>query len=680
MKRLMLILPFLLSSPLQASSPRSLREITVSARRPMSDIGIQQTRIDSVALKENAALSMADILAFNSSLFVKNHGRATLSTVSFRGTSPAHTQVAWNGMALNSPMSGMTDFSTIPSFLIDRAELRHGASSVSATGGGLGGAVMLSSAPESSPGWHLQYAQGIGSFRTFDEFAKIAYAAERWQVRTRLSLASSPNDYPYVNHDKKENIYDADHNIIGRYNPTERNRSGAFRDFHLMQEAFYNPSRHDRLGLSIWLANLRRHLPMLSTDYGSDTEFTNLQRERTLRIAASWTHSHSDWQLRANAGYENSLQHYLYEREVAPGMNVTMARTHTLSNSFYGRAEVQYLPSEKWLLSASLSARQHFVLSTDREVTLQNSASKFIGFDKGRIELAAVLSARWQQSARLGLSATLRQEFIATRFTPLIPAFLVDFLLHEPSALTFKASVTRNHRTPTLNDLYFMPGGNPELKDEHGFSYDAGLEFAIPLSDYFSLSGSATWFDSYIDNWILWLPSPRGYFSPRNVKAVHSYGIESKAGLLWQPNADWLLDLSGSLSWTPSVNVGKPLSEADRSVGRQLPYSPRISASVIGRLSWHTWSFTYKWNHYSRRFTMSSNSASLTGELPPYFMSNVTLEKDLVFRPLDLKLKLAVNNLFNEDYISVLSHPMPGINFEFFIILTPKIRHKLQRS
>ena len=53
-------------------------------------------------------------------------------------------------------------------------------------------------------------------------------------------------------------------------------------------------------------------------------------------------------------------------------------------------------------------------------------------------------------------------------------------------------------------------------------------------------------------------------------------------------------------------------------------------------------------------------------------MSNISLEKGLTFRPLDIQLKLAVNNLFNEDYLSVLAHPMPGINFEFFISLTPK--------
>jgi iron complex outermembrane receptor protein len=44
---------------------------------------------------------------------------------------------------------------------------------------------------------------------------------------------------------------------------------------------------------------------------------------------------------------------------------------------------------------------------------------------------------------------------------------------------------------------------------------------------------------------------------------------------------------------------------------------------------------------------------------------------------MDIQLKLAVNNLFNEDYLSVLSRPMPGTNFEVFIGITPKfLRNK----
>ena len=133
-----------------------LREVVVSAKRPMKEIGVQKTTFDSLALKENIALSMADILTYNSSVFVKSYGRATLSTVAFRGTSPSHTQVTWNGMRINNPMLGMTDFSTIPSYFIDRASLLHGTSGVNETGGGLGGLVKLGTTADVAEGINAQ--------------------------------------------------------------------------------------------------------------------------------------------------------------------------------------------------------------------------------------------------------------------------------------------------------------------------------------------------------------------------------------------------------------------------------------------------------------------------------------------------------------------------------------------
>jgi iron complex outermembrane receptor protein len=53
-------------------------------------------------------------------------------------------------------------------------------------------------------------------------------------------------------------------------------------------------------------------------------------------------------------------------------------------------------------------------------------------------------------------------------------------------------------------------------------------------------------------------------------------------------------------------------------------------------------------------------------------MSNISLEKVLSFYWADLSLKGTINNLFDEEYLSVLSRPMPGINFEIFVGITPK--------
>lgn len=653
---------------------RSLREFVVWGRRPMKDIGVQKTSFDSLALKENIAQTMADILTFNSSVFVKSYGRATLSTVAFRGTSPSHTQVTWNGMRINSPMLGMTDFSTIPSFFIDKASLLHGTSSVNESGGGLGGLVSLASAPDAAPGINLQYVQGIGSFRTFDEFARFTYGSKRWQISTRAVFSSSPNDFKYVNHDKKINIYDSDHNIIGQYYPTERNRSGSYKDFHILQEVGYKTGRGDRIGLNAWYVNSNRELPMLTTDYGDERDFENRQREQTFRGIISWDAVREKIKWGAKAGYIHTRMAYDYNREVSEGFRVTMTRSRSRINTVFGRLGGEYAAPGRWYFTANATLHQQFVRSDDKSVLQQNGETGTVGYKKNRSELSLSASAKWQPVEPLGISLVLREDLYGRNWAPLIPAVFIDGLISRRGNVMLKASATKNYKFPSLNDLYFLPGGNPDLKSENGFTYDAGASFdlggASPFP--FSIGGSATWFDSYIKDWIIWLPTTKGFFSPRNVQKVHAYGLEMRLNLAFEPFKGWIFDLNGSYSFTPSVNIGEKMSEADQSVGKQLPYVPRHSASFTGRLSWKSWSLIYKWVYYSERFTMSSNDYSITGHLPDYFMNNISLEKQLSFKPLDVQLKLAVNNLFNEDYLSVLSRPMPGINFEFFIGITPK--------
>lgn len=677
MKRILYILLPLLALSLRAQAQDdvrrtiSIKEVTVYGQRPMKDIGVQRTRIDSAVLKENVSLSMADVLAFNSSIFVKSYGRATLSTVAFRGTSPSHTQVTWNGMKINSPMLGMTDFSMIPSYFIDDASLLHGTSSVNETGGGLGGAIRLSTRPAQAEGFGLQYVQGVGSFKTFDEFLRLTYGDDHWQVSTRAVYSSSPNDYKYRNRDKKENIYDDDMNIIGQYYPIERNRSGSFKDLHLLQEVYYNTGRGDRFGLNAWYINSNRELQMLTTDYGEATDFDNRQREHTFRGLLSWDHLRSSWKLSTKAGYIHTWMAYDYQRDAGNGIMTPMTRSRSFIDTFYGQADGEYY-LDKWLFTATLSAHQHMVESRDKNIILQQGNKAIVGYDTNRLELSGSVSAKWRPTDRLGLSVVVREELYGNEFTPIIPALFIDGVLSERGNIVAKASVSRNYRFPTLNDLYFLPGGNPDLRPERGWTYDAGLSFSVARNDAYSLSGSLSWFDSYVSDWIIWLPTTKGFFSPRNIKDVHAYGVEVQASAAVALSDEWRLSADATYSWTPSLNEGEPMSPADKSVGKQLPYVPEHTASLTGTLSWRSWSLLYKWNYYSKRYTMSSNDLSLSGQLPTYFMNNISIEKGFSLAWADLSLKCAINNLFDEEYLSVLSRPMPGINFEFFVGITPK--------
>lgn len=639
--------------------------------RPMSEIGVQQTVLDSTVLHESVTTSIGDVLGQHSTIFVKSYGRGTMATVSLRGTSPSHTQVAWNGMKINSPMLGQVDFSLIPSYFIDDARIYHGASSVSRTGGGLGGAVALDTRAVTSEGFGLKYVQGIGSFCTFDEFLRLDYASGRWKNSVRALHSYSKNDFKYRNYRKKNFIYDEQGNITGYEYPVERNKNGGFRDFHIMEQLDFDGGRAGRFFMSAWYMNSRRGVPMLKASYRTEEKSKSQQDEQTLRAVVGWNKVSGRFKAEARAGYTYTDMLYRYLGDTGDGRLSEMVHSQSYVNSFFAYGGADYFVGSKWMFSANVNLYQHMVRSIDEAVTTPEGKNATIGYDQARFELSALVSAKWQPVERLGVSLSLREELFGSEPSPVIPAGFVDFLLSRKGNVRFKASVIRNYRFPTLNDLYFMPGGNPELKPERGFSYDGGVSFAVSHRRL-ELSGEATAFDSRITDWILWLPTFKGFWSPVNVKKVHSYGVEIKGRFSMDMSHGWNLGMDGNFGWTRAINHGDALSWADNSIGKQLVYIPEYSAGVMGRLGWRGWALTYKWSYYSERFTTSSNDkATKIGRLGAYFMSDVSLSKTLRFKNANLSIKFAVNNLFNEEYESVLSRPMPRQNYGLYIDLTP---------
>ncbi len=630
----------------------AIDEVAVEVSRPMREIGLQQTILDTVALHDNIALSMADVLSLNSSIFVKQHGRATLSTVSFRGTSASHTQVTWNGLKIQSPMLGMTDFSMIPSYLIDDATLLHGSSSVTVSSGGIGGAVLLKSHAGGSEGFDLRFVQGVGSYSTFDEFLSLGYGNGRWQLSTKAVYASSQNDFHYTNRNKKENIYDDEYNIIDSYYPTEVNRNCDFRDFHLLQQISHTLKGGDKLNLEAWYLNTNRGIPLLSVDYNDTRQFENRQREHTLRSLLEWEHQGTNIRLNARGGYIYSLQKYNFAKERGDAQMMPITSTTSRLNTVYASFEASYYLA-KWLFTATAENHLNFVDSRDRVTE--------VGYDKNRNEMSLLLGAKWSPTKSLGLSLSLREELYDKELSPLIPALMVDWLISKRGTITLKGSVARNYRYPSLNDLYFQPGGNSQLRPEKGVTYDAGISFDHKVENSYSLEGALVWFDSYIDDWILWRPTFKGFWTPENVERVHAYGIEANLSSRIQLAPRWQMTIDGSYSWTPS-----------KSNGKQLIYVPLHSTSVGCSLMWRSWRLTYKGHYYSERFTTTDNISGRLTSVDSYFLSDGSLEKRFVPKWADLSVKFSAMNIFDVEYESVLARPMPGFHFEIFLEIHPR--------
>lgn len=671
----------------------ALDNVDVVANRKLKDIGIEKTTLDTLILHDNISLSMGDILSKNSTLFIKSYGRATESTAEFRGTSPSHTQVIWNGMRINSPMLGTVDFSTIPAYFVDETNLYHGASSVNLAGGGLGGAVeMLTKAPQPPKGalppgdkavgnqaparplggWGAQYVQGVGSFDTYDQFLRLTYASKRWSSSTRVVYSKSKNEYKYTNYDKKTDVYDDNGNIIDSYHPEEKNKSGYFDDVHALQEVYYNAGNGNKLGLNVWYNYSKRGLPFLSVDYKDGTDFKNEHRQNNLRSVISWDQVKEAYKLAVKGGYVYGDVHYDYytTRDGAQN-NITKSQSYT--NTAFLKADADWYFSQKLMFTFGTSAYYNHVKSSDMSPFHYGD-----NFNMGRMDVDANIQARWRPIPIFSLAAVVREEMHGSDFVQPIPAIFTDVILYKPWNLVFKASAARNYRYPSMDDLYFQPGGNPDLKPEKGFTYDCGVEIkcppapqgGVPAGLLCSWGASVTFFDSYISDWILWTPNTKGYWEPSNVKKVHNYGIEASAKGDIKLAKELKLSLSANFAWTPSKNMGENLNSNDASYGKQLCYVPERSANFNARLQWKTWTFVYQWTHYSERFTTTSNEVGyITGRLKPYYMSDISLEKNFIFSKCSGSIKGVVNNLFSTEYVTVLSHPMPRRNFEIYLTI-----------
>ena len=99
---------------------------------------------------------------------------------------------------------------------------------------------------------------------------------------------------------------------------------------------------------------------------------------------------------------------------------------------------------------------------------------------------------------------------------------------------------------------------------------------------------------------------------------------------------------------------------------------PLHSANLSARLRWRTWGLAYQWYSYSERFTTTSNEVGyITGRLKPYYMSDLTFEKQFRWRRFQASIKAAIYNLFDSEYVTVLSRPMAGRHFEIFLEICP---------
>lgn len=618
----------------------------ISITKAKSDFGfrsgIKALTIDSAIMNEKRALSLAELLQENTSIFVKNHGRGATATVSLRGTSASHTNVYWNGIKINSPMSGQADFSLIPLYFVDEAIVHFGQSSMSFGSGGLGGAVNLTTQPTWNKEFRANAFQSVGSYNTLSTAGFISYGGNHLKGQTRVFWEESENNFSYQNVSKKDK-------------PLEIQKNADFSRFGILQELYYRPSHKSILSAKVWALEIDRGIPQLMSNYSTNEK--NRETNKNLNAIVEWWTSSERLSWRASSAISQSSIGFSFIKNSFEGNELPVYTGNSSSVSLYNRGGFEF-QLNRWIKAETVAEfNAHWVKSAEQVMGTNMDVKQW--------QSAIRTTINTNPFERLFIFLLVAEEVYDGKPMPVSSSIALEYRFLKQKNLGAKGGVSRNYHHPSLNDMYWQPGGNPNLKAEDGTSWEAGLNFEIPQTKLKN-SFEVNVFRSEISNWILWLPNLKGYWEPVNLSKVNARGVEL-AMFVNQEVGSIRLGISGRYSYTKSTIENSGGVMRPEANGKQLPFIPFHSGGLSVNSSWKKFSIIYTFTHFSERFTTTSNNPNSVRRLYPYYMNSASIGKDFNLLKTNAALQLRVDNLLNESYQTILWRPMPGRNYIFTI-------------
>ena len=632
-----------------SSDTVSIPEIEIKRAKGLENAGTSVYQIDTLVLDRENDASLSDVLSRYSAVFIKNEGRGALSTASFRGTASSHTEVYWNGISLQSPMLGQVDFSLIPVYLMDDIRIIPGASSLIEGSGALGGSIDLSTDFKWKKGWQISGLSGYGSFDTWNEMLHILGGNKKIQTSTRIYYNSSKNNFPFIN----KNIASINP-VTGEYiYPIQRNNNAEYLISGLMQGLALRFKHNWKLKAYYWYQYVNRALPRLNTYEGNDAANLSRQQEKVQRgiIQLSKISAKTKWDI--SSGIMQTGMLYIVKNQIFGRGYYNAVYSKSDITGVYNKVQFSWVPQNNTIIKASSFFNYYHVNTRD---TVSGT-----GYNKYRSHPGIMLSLQKKFTNTFSVLALMRNEWVNSRILPVIPYVGFNWVLNKKYLSVLHGNIAYNYKYPNLNDLYWKPGGNPHLLPENGLATELGIKTKFLFG---SLNGkfSGTVFYNDIKNWIIWVPSPMGYWSPQNIRKVHSYGFELKWNLYYHIH-NWKFNLQAGYAFTKSINFGSSVKWGSDAVGKQIPYVPVHSGNVIFNVAYKNLFLTWVNHDYSERYTTSANQLNLRDWLYPYFMNNLYIGGHFSYSKKSKgTLKLKIYNLFNEHYRSVLGRPMPGRN------------------
>jgi iron complex outermembrane receptor protein len=569
-------------------------------------------QFDESSIKKNQPL-LTDLLNYNSTIYFKQYGRGMLSTVSFRGTTASQTAVIWNGININSQLTGSTDFNTINSADYNSIAIKAGGGSVIYGSGAIGGSVHLNNDLSFTHQNTTTIQTNYGSFNTIGINLNSKVSDEKWSLQLGISNNSSTNDYLYVNRfDWKGNQLK---NLNGEYINTNFNANFGWRINAKNQITLYSQSSNTDRNISLILPS------------ESKTKYVN-----------SFSRNLLDYNAKLNGISLNFKNAFVYENFKYYADIDNDSYTYGSSECFISKINLGLSIIESLKLDAIFDYN-----TTKGYGSSFGNNTRNIG--SGALVLKHVFNSNWQSHCNI------RQEITANYKSPLL--FSVGSAYVFNSIYTLKINASKNYRIPTFNDLYWegSSSGNLNLKPESSNQLEIGNVFKFK-----KIILCPAFYYIKIKDLISWIPGEGGNWSPQNTERVTTMGTDIL--LNWKIKyGKSNFDVNATYAYTISRNE---LTQ------KQLFFVPYNKATFSLGHSYKQWGLDYQFLYNGFVYTRADNNPMET--IKSYQVSNLGISYDFKFLD-STKLGFQVLNIMNLAYQSLEQRPLPGRNFNMYINL-----------
>jgi vitamin B12 transporter len=537
--------------------------------------------------------SLTNVLKFNSPIYFRENGYGMVSSASFRGTTATQTAVVWNGININSQLNGQTDFNTVNTSGYDNIAIRAGGGSVLYGSGAIGGSVHLNNQFKFNRKFENNLRLDYGSFDTRIARYSAAASSERTSVYINIGGTASENDFSYPG--------------TNRFN-----ENGDFYNLNLSA------------GLAHWLDErnlLKFHSDFFTGERGFSGTLTAPSRSKfedvNSRNLVEWKGLYGDVTSSLKLAYVEENYKYFENRH---------------------REDFSYGEAQNYIANYDLSYKLGGGITLNGIIDHRTTVGEGSSVERESRNITAFALLFNHDLGRLFYELSARKEFSNVYDSPLLFSAGAGYAV--TSFYELNINLSKNFRIPTYNDLFWSPGGNPDLQPETSYQAEVGNNFRFGNFDL-----GVTGYIIEMKDLLRWVPDRTGQWGPVNTQQVQNYGMEIRTGFN-KDLQDHKINITSTYAYTKS---------RDKELGKELIYVPAHKATAALGYSYKGLSLVYQFLYTGSIYTSSDNSYELDG----YELSQVGVG----YRPARfkfLKAGLEVRNFFNKEYQSLPSRPMPG--------------------